>query len=136
MHTPARRSSDRGRAETLTAGGVYILFLKVGITMVIPILGLLVRSERRRLLALYNGSVGSPPVTRNDLAPAPLRVSREQAAANALASVRVEGLDPGIAEPLLDRWAREEITDAQLDEGIRRIVAREPLTDLLRPAGT
>jgi hypothetical protein len=59
--------------------------------------------------------------------------TRIQAAENALASVRAEGLDPGIAEPLLSRWAREEITDAQLDEGIRRIVAREPLTDLLAP---
>jgi hypothetical protein len=59
--------------------------------------------------------------------------TRIQAAENALASVRVEGLDPSIAEPLLNRWAREEITDAQLDEGIRRIAAREPLTDLLEP---
>jgi hypothetical protein len=82
---------------------------------------------------LYNGSMGSSPVTRKDLAPAPLQVSREQAAANALASVRAEGLDPSIAEPLLDRWAREEITDKQLDEGALRIAAGEPLTDLLGP---
>jgi len=67
----------------------------------------------------------------NGAAPAAGQVTRERAAANALASVRVEGLDPGVAEPLLERWAREEITDAQLDEGIRRIAAREPLTDLL-----
>jgi len=59
------------------------------------------------------------------------QVSRERAAANALASVRAEGLDPHIAEPLLDRWARGELTDKQLDEGVRRIVAGEPLTDLL-----
>jgi hypothetical protein len=61
------------------------------------------------------------------------KVSRKQAATSALASVRAEGLDPGIAEPLLDRWASEEITDAQLDEGVRRIVAGESLADLLGP---
>ena len=64
---------------------------------------------------------------------AAVEVTRERAAANALASVRAEGLDPGLAEPLLARWASEEITDAQLDEGIRRIAARESLTDLLGP---
>jgi hypothetical protein len=41
------------------------------------------------------------------------------------------GLDPGIAEPLLERWAREEITDAKLDE--RQIGARESLTNPLGP---
>jgi hypothetical protein len=65
-----------------------------------------------------------------------VKLTRGQAAANALASVRAEGLDPHIAEPLLERWAREEITDAQLDEGIRRIAARESLTDLLGPVLT
>ncbi len=65
--------------------------------------------------------------------PARSKVSRERAAANALASVRAEGLDPHVAEPLLGRWAREEITDAQLDEGILRIAARESLADLLGP---
>ena len=69
----------------------------------------------------------------NGSRPVRSKVSRERAAANALASVRAEGLDPHIAEPLLDRWAHEEITDAQLDEGIRRIAARESLTDLLGP---
>jgi len=59
--------------------------------------------------------------------------TRIQAAENALASVRVEGLDPSVAEPLLDRWARGELTDEQLDEGARRIAAGEPLTDLLGP---
>lgn len=70
----------------------------------------------------------------NGAAPAAGKVTRGQAAANALASVRAEGLDPSIAEPLLERWAREEITDAQLDEGARRIAAGESLTDLLGPA--
>jgi hypothetical protein len=81
----------------------------------------------------YNEGVPKQPVTSNGAAPAAVKVSRKQAAANALASVRAEGLDPGIAESLLDRWASEEITDAQLDEGILRIAAREPLTDLLGP---
>ena len=69
----------------------------------------------------------------NGAAPAAVKVSRKQAAASALASVRVEGLDPHLAQPLLDRWASNAITDAQLDEGIRRIAARESLTDLLGP---
>lgn len=56
-----------------------------------------------------------------------------QAAENALASVRVEGLDPGVAEELLDRWASREISDAQLDEAARRIAAGEPLAELLAP---
>jgi hypothetical protein len=81
----------------------------------------------------YNEGVPKHPVTSNGAAPAAVKVSRKQAAANALASVRAEGLDPAVAEPLLDRWAREEITDAQLDEGARRIAAGEPLTDLLGP---
>lgn len=69
----------------------------------------------------------------NGIRPAGSKVSRARAAANALASVRAERLDPGVAEPLLERWAREEITDAQLDEGARRIAAGESLTDLLGP---
>jgi hypothetical protein len=59
--------------------------------------------------------------------------TRIQAAENALASVRVEGLDPGVAEELLDRWACGEISDAQLDEAARRIGAGEPLAELLAP---
>jgi hypothetical protein len=69
----------------------------------------------------------------NGSRPVRSKVSRKRAAANALASVRAEGLDPHVAEPLLDRWARREITDAQLDEGARRIAAGESLTDLLGP---
>jgi hypothetical protein len=60
-------------------------------------------------------------------------VTREQAAANALASVRAEGLDPRVAEPLLERWARGEISDEQLNEGVLRIAAGEPLGNLLDP---
>jgi Antitoxin VbhA len=51
--------------------------------------------------------------------------TRTQAAENALASVRVEGLDPGVAEALLRRWARGELSDAQLDDAARRISTGE-----------
>jgi hypothetical protein len=61
------------------------------------------------------------------------KVSRKRAAASALASVRAEGLDPHLAEPLLDRWASKAISDAQLDEGARRIAAGESLIHLLGP---
>lgn len=60
--------------------------------------------------------------------------SRLQAAENALASVRVEGLDPGVAKGLLDRWGRGELSDEQLDEAARRIGTGEPLAELLAPA--
>jgi hypothetical protein len=43
--------------------------------------------------------VPAPPATRAD------------AAADAIASVRAEGLDSGRAEPLLASWARGELTD-------------------------
>jgi hypothetical protein len=69
----------------------------------------------------------------NGSRPVRSKVSRKRAAANALASVRAEGLDPGIAEPLLDRWARGELSDKQLDVGALRIAAGESLTDLLGP---
>jgi len=69
----------------------------------------------------------------NGSRPARSRVSRKQAAANALASVRAEGLDPHVAEPLLDRWASGELSDEQLDAGALRIAAGESLTDLLGP---
>jgi hypothetical protein len=72
-----------------------------------------------------SASNGSQPVRS--------KISRKRAAANALASVRAEGLDPGIAEPLLDRWARGELSDEQLDVGALRIAAGESLTDLLGP---
>jgi len=53
-----------------------------------------------------------------------------QAAENALASVRAEGLDPGVAERLLGRWGRGELTDAQLDDAARLIAGGEPLVDV------
>ena len=45
-------------------------------------------------------------------APAP----RAKAAADAVGSVRAEGLDPGRAEPLLAAWARGELSDEQLEQ--------------------
>jgi hypothetical protein len=59
--------------------------------------------------------------------------TRRQAAENALASVRAEGLDPGVAQALLDRWACGELSDAQLDDAARRIGAGESLDELLVP---
>jgi hypothetical protein len=60
--------------------------------------------------------------------------TRAQAAEKALASVRAEGLDPGVAEALLGRWGRGELTGAQLDGAARLIAAGEPLGELLVPA--
>ncbi len=42
------------------------------------------------------------------------RAQRQRAAANALASVRAEGLDPSGAEPALAAWARGEIDTDQM----------------------
>ena len=53
--------------------------------------------------------------------------TRAQAAENALASVRAEGLDPGVAEALLRRWARGELSDAQLDDAAHQISTGELL---------
>lgn len=60
--------------------------------------------------------------------------TRIQAAENALASVRAEGLDPGVAEALLDRWACGELSDARLDDAARQIGAGEPLAELFASA--
>jgi broad specificity phosphatase PhoE len=54
--------------------------------------------------------------------------TRAQAAADALGSVRAEGLDPTRAEPLLEAWARGELTDAQLDELSIRLLHDPRLT--------
>ena len=53
---------------------------------------------------------------------------RAQAAADALGSVRAEGLDPGRAEPLLEAWVRGELTDVQLDEFSRQLLRDPRLT--------
>jgi hypothetical protein len=56
--------------------------------------------------------------------------TRIQAAENALASVRAENLDPGVAEALLHRWARGELSDAQLDDAAHQISAGKPFSEL------
>jgi hypothetical protein len=59
---------------------------------------------------------GSAPTTRAD------------AVASALGSVRAEGLDPGRAEPLLEAWARGELTDAQLEQARLKLLKDRSLT--------
>jgi hypothetical protein len=55
--------------------------------------------------------------------------SRRQAAANALGSVRAEGLEPEPAVvELLERWGRCEITDAEFDEAGKILAAQGTLT--------
>jgi len=52
-------------------------------------------------------------------------VTRAQAAADAVASVRAEGLDPAEAEVLLAAWSRRDISDEQLEEA-RLALLNEP----------
>ena len=54
--------------------------------------------------------------------------TRGEAAADAVASVRAEGLDPGRAEPLLAAWARGELTDAQLEQARLKLLNDRSLT--------
>ena len=58
----------------------------------------------------------------------PAPVTRTDAAADAVASVRAEGLDPGRAEPLLAAWARGDLTDAQLEQARLRLLNDRSLT--------
>jgi hypothetical protein len=55
-------------------------------------------------------------------------VTRAEAAAAALGSVRAEGLDPGRAEPILAPWARGELTHPQLEQLSRRLLHERELT--------
>jgi broad specificity phosphatase PhoE len=55
-------------------------------------------------------------------------VTRAQAAADAIASVRAEGLDPARAEMLLAAWARGELTDRELEEVRIRLLSDHSLT--------
>ncbi len=52
---------------------------------------------------------------------------REQDAVAALASVRMEGLDPCPAEPILEQWARGELSTDELGELAARAAAGQPL---------
>jgi hypothetical protein len=65
--------------------------------------------------------VMAEPVNRNG-------VTRAQAAADAIASVRAEGLDPGRAELLLAAWTRGEVTDEQLEQLSLRLMHDRDLT--------
>jgi hypothetical protein len=55
-------------------------------------------------------------------------VPRAQAAADAIGSVRAEGLDPGRAEPLLAAWVRGELTDEQLEQARLRLLRDRSLS--------
>jgi hypothetical protein len=50
-------------------------------------------------------------------------VRRERAAADALASVRLEGLDPTALEPVLAAWSAGEITTDQMIEQAQALAA-------------
>lgn len=67
-------------------------------------------------------------VSKLRTAPAIPAPTRADAAADAVASVRAEGLDPGRAEPLLEAWARGEITDAGLEQARLKLLADRSLT--------
>jgi uncharacterized protein YmfQ (DUF2313 family) len=72
----------------------------------------------------------SKPRTAPDVqvqVPAP-SATRVEAAANAIGSVRAEGLDPGRAEPLLAAWERGELTDEQLEQARLKLLSDRSLT--------
>jgi hypothetical protein len=56
------------------------------------------------------------------------QVTRAQAAADAVASVRAEGLDPAEAEVLLAAWTRGDISDEQLEKARLRLLKEPTLT--------
>lgn len=58
-------------------------------------------------------------------------MERERAVAVALASVRLEGLDPSDIEPLAHAWALGLVTDAQLDVAADRLAAGKNIDDLI-----
>jgi hypothetical protein len=72
-------------------------------------------------------AVRKPPTAPDVQAPAP-SATRAEAAANAIGSVRAEGLDPGKAEPLLTAWARGELTDEQLEQARLKLLSDRSLT--------
>lgn len=57
---------------------------------------------------------------------------RMQIAADAIGSVRAEGLEPGpVVTEILDRWAEGAIKTEQLGEAARRLAVGESVADLL-----
>jgi hypothetical protein len=71
--------------------------------------------------------VSNPRTASDAQVPVP-PATRPEAAANAIASVRAEGLDPGRAEPLLAAWARGELTDEQLEQARLKLLSDRSLT--------
>jgi hypothetical protein len=58
--------------------------------------------------------------------------SRADAAADAIGSVRAEGLEPGATVvEILDRWANEALDAEQLGEAAERLAAGQSVTHLL-----
>lgn len=58
--------------------------------------------------------------------------SRVQIAADAIGSVRAEGLEPGgTVIEILDRWVDGQVETGQLGEAAQRLAAGEPVTHLL-----
>jgi hypothetical protein len=55
-------------------------------------------------------------------------VTRAQAAADAIASARAEGLEPIDAEVLLAAWAEGDLSDSQLEEARLRLLNEPSLT--------
>lgn len=55
-------------------------------------------------------------------------MTRAHAVADALGSVRAEGLDPGRAEQLLSAWADGELTDERLEPARLRLLNDSSLT--------
>ena len=68
------------------------------------------------------------PSTSDGRRPPQPPVPRSQAAADAIASVRAEGLDPGRAEALLAAWERGEVTDEQLEQLSLRLLHDPEIT--------
>ena len=55
-------------------------------------------------------------------------VTRTQAAADAIASARAEGLEPIDAEELLAAWAKGDLSHSQLEEARMRLLKEPSLT--------
>jgi hypothetical protein len=65
---------------------------------------------------VYNDVVQRSAVTRNDSAPDEVRVSREQAVADAEGLLRAEGLEPSPEhQALAARWVAGEIDDERFE---------------------
>ena len=54
--------------------------------------------------------------------------SRADAAADAIGSLRAEGLEPGRAAPLLAAWQRGELSDEQLEQFSLRLLHDRDIT--------